>query len=314
MTPKRNALPWLIMLALGAFLAALPFLTARDDILNLGYLILLNICLGQSWNILAGFTGQTSLGHVAFFGIGVLVTRALWLVVGWPIVPALFAGGVAAAAFAMLIGVPTFRLRGAYFAIGTLAMSEALHAVVSQALPYIDSMPAEQIARYDLTGRYLLALGLAVIVMGTTAVLLRLPIGLGLMAVREDEDAARASGLNALRHKLFALGLSALFAGWTGGLFAYHEVSFYPQAVFGANWTFEAVLITYVGGLGHLFGPVIGALFFVALRELVASAFARLSLVIFGLLFIIVVLVFPGGLVQVWERLPRSLTRRPAKP
>jgi branched-chain amino acid transport system permease protein len=186
-------------------LAALPWLAPREDILNLGFLVLLNICLGQSWNILAGFTGQTSLGHAAFFGIGALVARALWVMAGLPIIIALFIGGIAAAAFAMLIGVPTFRLRGAYFAIGTLALGEMLHAVVSQALPYIDSLPAEQISQYSLTSRYFFALVLAAIVMGVTALLLRLPIGLGLQAVREDEDAARANGLNPLQHKLFAL-------------------------------------------------------------------------------------------------------------
>ena len=307
MTQKRITLLLLIVVVLGV-LVALPLFIAREDILNLAFLILLNICLGQSWNILAGFTGQTSLGHAAFIGIGALVARALWVMGGVPVLLALFIGGVAAAAFAMLIGVPTFRLRGAYFAIGTLALGEMLHAVVSQALPYIDSMPAEHIATYSLTTRYYVALGLAAIVMGATALLLRMPIGLGLQAVREDEDAARANGVNPLRHKLFALGLSALFAGWTGGLFAFHQVSYYPQAVFGANWTFEAVLIAYVGGLGTLAGPVIGALFFVALREVLASAFAQLSLVIFGILFIIVVLLFPGGLVQVWERL-RGLRR-----
>ena len=293
-----------------ALAAMLPVLTRRDDVLNLGFLILLSICLGQSWNILAGFTGQTSLGHAAFFGIGALVTRALWVMGGLPIAPAMFIGGAAAAAFAMLIGVPTFRLRGAYFAIGTLALGEMMHAVVGQALPYIDSMPAETIAQYDLSARYFAALILVVVVMGITALLLRLPVGLGLQAVREDEDAARANGVNPLAHKLFALGLSALFAGWTGGLYAYHEVSYYPQAVFGVNWTFETVLITYVGGLGSFFGPVIGALFFVALREVLASAFASLNLVIFGTLFIVVVLIFPGGLIQFLDKL-RGRSRQP---
>jgi branched-chain amino acid transport system permease protein len=292
--------------AVVALAALLPLLTQRSDVVNLGFLVLLSISLGQSWNILAGYTGQTSLGHAAFFGIGALVTRALWLTGGgMPIVIAMLIGGLASAAFAMLIGAPTFRLRGAYFAIGTLALGETLHAVVAQALPYIDTMPAEQIARYDLSLRYYLAFALVLVIMGATALLLKLPISLGMMAVREDEDAARANGVNPLMHKLFALALSALFAGWTGGLFAYHQVSYYPQAVFGVNWTFEALLITYVGGLGTLLGPVIGAVFFVALRELLAGAFAALNLIVFGLLFIVVVLIFPGGLVEIWAKLRR---------
>jgi branched-chain amino acid transport system permease protein len=304
MTQRRIVTPLLIVILAVVFLV-LPYLTKREDILNLGFLVLLNICLGQSWNILAGLTGQSSLGHAAFFGIGALATRWFWASGGVPIPLALLLGAVASAAFAMIIGVPTFRLRGAYFAIGTLALGEMMHAVVSQVFPYIDSMPAEQIAQYSLTTRYYFALACVVIMIGTTALLMRLPIGLGLQAVREDEDAARANGLNPLPHKLFALALSSLFAGLTGGLFAYHQVSYYPQAVFGANWTFEATLIAYVGGFGTLFGPVIGSLFFVALRELLASAFAQLSLVIFGVLFIVVVLVFPGGLIELGSRIRR---------
>jgi branched-chain amino acid transport system permease protein len=300
---KRNV----IMLALGllAVLAiGLPWLTQRQDWLNLGFLICLNICLGQSWNILGGFTGQHSLGHAAFFGIGALITRTAWIA-GIPIIVALLLGGVAATLCAMVIGVPTFRLRGAYFSIGTLAMSEVIHTVVSLALPLITTLSIEQIASYNLSSRYYMALGLTVIVVGSTWLILRMPVSLGMLAVREDQEAARASGVNPLKHKLLALAISTFFAGMTGGLFAYHQVSYYPQAAFSPSWTFDAMLISFVGGVGTIAGPVIGALFFVALRELLSITFVSLNLIVFGTLFITVVLVFPGGLIEIWHKLRR---------
>lgn len=290
--------------------AAIPLYTDQQNILNLGYLVLLNICLSQAWNILAGFAGQTSLGHAAFFGIGALVARYIWLQWSMPIVLAMVAGGVAAMLFAMVIGVPTFRLRGAYFAIGTLALGQMLFAYVAQALPFIDTMPGARIGQYNLANRYYLAFGLVLLIMASTFWLLRQPISLGLLAIREDEEAARATGVNPLRHKLFALAISALFTGMAGSLFAYHQISYYPEATFGIHWTFDAVIITFIGGLGSWIGPVIGSLFFVALREWLAATFASLNLIIFGVLFIVVVLVFPGGLVEIGHRLQRLTTRR----
>ena len=145
--------------------ALVPVLTDKQDTLNLLFLICLYITLGQSWNILAGFAGQISLGHAAFFGIGALVTRTLWLD-GMFFPLAFLLGGLAAVAFAMLIGVPTFRLRGAYFAIGTLGIAEVLRITVSQNMPLISTMATAEIAHYDLRLRYYAALGLALATIG----------------------------------------------------------------------------------------------------------------------------------------------------
>src|SRR5262249_26307460 len=118
--------------------ALVPPLTGRADILNLLFLILLYVTLGQSWNVLGGFTGQVNLGHAAFFGIGVMVARQLWLVAHWPYPLAFVSGGLAATVFALIVGVPTFRLRGAYFSIGTLGLAEALRIAVSNVFPNIN--------------------------------------------------------------------------------------------------------------------------------------------------------------------------------
>ncbi len=289
--------------------AAVPQFSQRPDILNLLFLIMLYVTLGQSWNILAGFAGQINLGHAAFFGMGALATRTGWEA-GLPFWVAFAAGGIVAALFALVIGVPTFRLRGAYFAIGTLGLAEALRITVGNVLPLITTLKVEHIASYDLSLRYELALGLAVATTLTAWLLLRSRVSLGILAVREDEDAARAAGVNPLLHKLLALLLSSGFAGLAGATFAYHQVSYYPSAPFGASWTFDALLITFIGGLGTVAGPVIGAVFYGVVREVLATTLVQVHQIIFGVLFILVVLALPGGLVDIWHRLRRLARRR----
>ncbi len=286
-------------------LAAVPLLTERQDILNLLFLVFLSICLGQSWNMLGGFAGQVNLGHAAFFGIGSLVARNLWATQGYPFTVALAAGGLAAVLFAMVIGVPTFRLRGVYFAIGTLGVGEVLRLTTANALPLVSALPTELVATYNLASRYYLALALAIACTFTAYVLLHSRLGLGILAVREDEEAAQATGVDALRHKLAALALSAFFAGLAGATFAYYHVSYYPELAFSPHWTFDAVLITFIGGLGTVIGPIIGAVFYVLVREQLAVTLVNVHQVIFGILFIVVVLTLPGGLVDLASRFRR---------
>ncbi len=130
----------------------------KDNTWNLFFLMALGVAMGQSWNILGGFAGQTSLGHAAFFGIGALIARVLWFQ-GVPFVLAFLVAGMAAVTFAMIIGAPTFRLRGAYFAIGTLAVAEVLRITISQNQPYISTMSGKMIASYNLPLRYWVTLG-----------------------------------------------------------------------------------------------------------------------------------------------------------
>lgn len=304
---------WLWLLLLGGGLLLLPQLTVRTDILNLLFLVFLFSALASSWNILSGYAGLISLGHAAFFGLGALTTRLLWLTANQPLSLSLLAGGVVAVAFALLIGVPALRLKGIYFSIGTLAMAEILRLTVSNRLPVVSALPAQHLAGYDLAPRYYLALGLMVLTVGAGYILGRSRVGLGMMAVREDEAAAASVGVNAFRHKLLALTLSAFFAGLAGSTFAYYHVSYYNALPFSPTWTFDALLITFVGGIGTLIGPIVGAVFFVLLRDVLAKTWVNIHLILFGSLFILVVLLLPGGLVEAWERIvavtPKILAR-----
>jgi branched-chain amino acid transport system permease protein len=299
--------------ALAAAVAALPALTTRSDLLNLGVQVFLAIVLAQSWNLLGGYAGQINLGHAAFFGLGALVTRSLW-VGGAPLVPGLIGGAVVALLFGLLVGIPAFRLRGAYFAIGTLGLAEILRITVGNLLPQISTIPAAELASYSILPRYYLTLGLAMLSIAIVGLLIPTRAGLGIRAVREDEAAAEATGVGALRHKLLALALSTMLAGLAGGAFAYYHVSYYPQHTFSPAWTFDAVLMSYIGGVGTVRGPVLGALFYVVLREWLAEKLVEFHLIIFGVLFMLVVLFLPGGLVEAWSRL-RDLVNRsgPAK-
>jgi branched-chain amino acid transport system permease protein len=310
---RRSRTLVVVMLALVLVtLALLPAATARADVLNLGFLIFLNVALAQSWNALGGMAGQINLGHAAFFGLGASVMRWLWIAGVHPYL-GLAAGGAVALLFGLLIGVPAFRLRGAYFAIGTLALAEILRLTTGNVFAEVSTLPAPIIAGYRLAHRYYLALALAVATMGILWWMSRSRFGLGLRGLRDDEDAAEASGVNTLSHKLAALAISTALAGLAGAVFAFYHVSYYPQMPFSPAWTFDALLITFIGGVGTLWGPVVGAVFYVLVKDFLARSLVEIHLLIFGALFVAVVMLWPGGLVEAagWMRRVRAPGQRP---
>jgi branched-chain amino acid transport system permease protein len=301
-----------IILLVGLFvvvvlMALLPFVIKKDSTINLLILVLLYIALASSWNILGGFSGQTNLGQAAFFGIGSLTTRLLW-VKGIPFLPSFLAGGLVAVALALLIGIPAFRLKGVYFAIGTLALAQILAITVGNILPDMSYNPA--ISNYQLAPRYYLFLGLTIFIIGAAAVLVKSKWGLGMMAVREGEDAAESLGIHALKHKLIALSISAFLTGLVGAAFAYYHVSYYLNMPFGPEWTFDPMMMAYIGGTGTIVGPVIGAIFYVGLKQLLLLNVGGYHLIIFGILFVLIVLFLPGGLVDAWKKIQKLLIRR----
>lgn len=310
-TTAKKAISIALIIAGVVALASVPTVTESDSTINLLILIFLHTMLASSWNILGGYTGQVNLGHAAFFGLGTLLTRLLYTH-GFPLFPSLLAGGVLAVVFAMVIGIPAFRLRlrGDYFAIGTLALAQILYVTVGNVLPKISSLPTEYIATYQLAPRYYVALALALFTIGVACLVVNSRIGLGMMAVREGEDAAESLGVNALKHKLFALGVSAFLGGLAGGAFAYYHVSYYYNFPFTPPWSLDPVTMAFVGGVGTIIGPIVGAVFFVVLREYLVLNVGEYHLLVFGVLFILVVLFLPEGLVGAWERVRQMHTRR----
>ncbi len=299
-----------IILLVLVILPSLPFGT--DDNLTLLISVFMIAALASSWNIVAGFAGQINLGHAAFFGLGSLVMRQLWLS-DFPFILSFAAAGLVAAGAALLIGVPALRLKGIYFSIGTLALAQALGITIATVLPRVSRLPGPALRSYELAPRYYLMLAVLVSIVAMAYWLRRSKIGFGMMAAREDEAAARSIGINVLQHRLIAFVLSAMFAGFVGAAFAFFHPSYYPSYPFGPEWTFDALLVAFVGGIGSLSGPLVGAAFFVLIRNVLAKNLVQIHLVIFGVIFIIVVLALPGGIVEISTLTSRWWARRTRK-
>ena len=305
-------------LKLGLWLAVLvaavvlPSITDDNRTMTIAIQTFILAALASSWNILGGYGGLISLGHAAFFGVGALITRELWLG-GQPVAVALIIAALATAAVAAVVGVPMLRFRGVYFSIGTLALGVAVALTIGNVRPGITSLPVEQLRSYAFTGPYFLALVVLVIVVIVSIWLKHAKLGLGMMTVRDDEEAAGATGVNVLAYKMSAFALSAGLASLAGSAFAVFSVSYYPQFPFSVVWTFEAILVVFIGGIGTVAGPLIGALFFVAGRDTLASNFEEIQVILFGVLFIVVVLVLPGGIVEGGQRIFKRVFRRGAR-
>lgn len=297
----RRLRNWLIPSGIVLALLVLPLLFDNDKTLTIAILTFIVAALASSWNIVGGFAGQISLGHAAFFGIGSLVTRQLWLQ-GLPLLFSCLVGGLAATLAAIIVGFPALRLRGIYFAIGTLALAEAVRLTVGNVLPGVSALPAALLREYSLVSRYYLSFAVLLLTLLVTLSLTRSKLGLGMMSVREDEDAARAIGVDIFRYKMAAFIISAGLAGLVGGSFAYFHVSYYPSLAFSPEWTFDALIVTFVGGVGTAVGPLLGAIFFVLVRDILAVNLAGIHLLIFGGLFALAVLFLPGGMMEAWDR------------
>ena len=295
------AINWKKLLIIGLIVAvfiAIPLvMKLRTNIMNLMITLFIYITLSQSWNIIGGYTGQINLGLAAFFGCGVLITHFLWES-GMPIYFAVVGGGLSAVILAGIIGLPTLRLRGVYFAIGTFALAQVCRTVVGNTFARMVQMPASYIASYSIVPRYYLALIVAIIAIAVVYFLTNSKLGLAMMAIRDDEVAAQVSGVNIFKYKVLALLISAFLAGLAGGVYAFFRLSFmYITAVFSHTWTFEPIMSVIIGGSGTLIGPILGSIFLVVLSEIFALKLGEAHLIIFGILFILVVLYSPHGLV-----------------
>jgi len=282
--------------------ALLPAVIRSEYLLNLLLMFFLYVIVAQSWNLLGGFTGQVSLGHSAFFGTGALITRLLWTA-GVPIVPALIAGSLSSVVLALLVGVPCLRMRSAYFPIGTLALAMIAQITVANLFPLPGSLSSGYLTGYSMLSRYYLALVVAVLTVAVVYWIVRSRTGLALVGIRDDEAAAEAMGVRTFKHKVFALMVSSLLVGLGGGIFAYHQVSYYYYAPFELSWSFLPTLTTFIGGLGTITGPILGAACFLGLSELFAISLGEVHLVVFAATFILVVLFVPGGLMSISARI-----------
>jgi len=286
-------------------LALVPLVITKAYILNLIILISLYTVLSHSWNILGGLTGQISLGHSTFFGIGALVFRYLW-VMGAPSYLALCGGSISSLLLASAIGFPAFKLKGHYFAIGTLALSMIAIITVQNLFPGVSFSPPQYLSKYSLVPIYYMAVTVSIIAIGLVYALTRSKLGLAFVSIREDEDAAEAIGINTFKYKVISMSLSTLIAGLGGGLFSFYVASYYYYVPFELGWSFDPVLIAFIGGPGTVIGPLIGSVCFVLLKELFAINLGQMNVLIFGIVFILTILFLPEGLIGLMKRLQKA--------
>jgi branched-chain amino acid transport system permease protein len=305
-----------------AVLAAVPLLTASNVVLNFLVVALLIALVGQGWNVLGGYGGQYSFGHAAFFGTGAYVTAILQMRYGVNAWVSFVLGIAGGALMGAAIGALTFRsgLKGSYFALVTLAFAEVLRILASVApitgagvgiLITLDLRPQA----FQFQSRapfYWIILALVAASLVIVRVMEQSRFGAWLVAVRENEDAAKAVGVDTVRTKIAAMAISAAITAAGGSFYAQYFLFIDSGIAYGSWISIEALLAPIVGGIGTVFGPLLGALVVKTLGELtklVTGDAPGLDLVIYGVVLVLIVALAPHGIAGLLADLRMHLAR-----
>jgi branched-chain amino acid transport system permease protein len=300
--------------AAAAFAAAVAVLAALPAVLdlspyshNLVTLAFLMVSGALAWNWMGGFVGQVSFGHAAMFGVGGFVAARLIELAPGAAPLAWLAGGAAAGIFA-LGAHPTLRLRGPYFSIATIGLGEATRLVFTYWEDFTGgssglSLPIDPGLKHRL---YWWGLGLMALVAAASLLIRRSTLGLQLLAIKADVDAAADVGVSATFYQDLVFCLSGAVVGVTGGLWASYFSFIEPNDMFGFDRSIGFVLMSVIGGVGTALGPVLGAVVFVLLRQFLLASYPQLYLGLYGLLLILIILFEPLGLTGLLARLVRA--------
>ena len=313
MKTMRSPVVVAAVFALGLALLA-PLLVKDVSHLNLLILVLMAAQLGAAWNLLGGYAGQVSLGHAAFYGIGAYTSTLLLLRFGVNPWLGMLAGGLVAALLSVAFGWSCFRLKGHYFAMATIAVAEIVQIVftnwdygggaVGLTLPMAHDGWGWMVFA-DKLPYYWLALALLVLTLAATAWIERSPIGYYLRAIKDEPDAARSIGIRIARYKQIALSLSAFFTALGGSLYAQKELYIDPGSVFSTALSIKMALVSILGGIGTLFGPVLGSVVLTTVEELTRTGFGGsgrgTDTIIYAALIIAISVFYPSGLIGWWR-------------
>ena len=314
---------YLLLAAVFVILMLLP-LFLDNYALGIFIMIFYWAYVGQSWNILTGYTGHISLGHALYIGIGAYATTYLAQTFGLTPWIGMFLGGFIAVAVALFLGFLGFRfgLRGVYFVIMTIAFAEITRLVVShiEALGsftgiFLDFNPS--FYNFQFRGNvpyYYIALGFMLASLAAVRLIEVSKVGRFIVAIREDEEAAQALGVNTFKYNMIAIAISAFMTSLAGAFYANYIFYLHPNSLFGMSLSIELILRPIVGGLGTLFGPVIGSVILTPLSEISRAYFAKgglegLHLILYGVLTILVVLFMPKGIIVYVRRLLRPILK-----
>jgi branched-chain amino acid transport system permease protein len=291
-----------------------PLVFSSPFMVNFGVLALFYAFIGQSWNIAGGFAGQLSFGHVAFFGVGAYASTIVQMRFGFNPWMGLPVSALAGAAAGWLIAVLSFRagLKGSYFALITLAFAEVFR-IISNSVEITGGglgmlIPMKQTAaNFQFGDRrvfYFIILALTVISVALALWLKASRFGARLAAIRENEDSARALGIDTFAEKTKIMMISGAIAGTGGCFFAQYFLYIDPSIAFGVDKSVEMLLVSMIGGAGTVYGPLIGAVLLAAVSEVTRAWFTiqGLSLVLYGALLVVIIAYLPNGLIDLFER------------
>jgi len=303
------------LIAITIALALFPIVGAPRSWLLYVFLFSIYLAMANMWNLLAGYSGLTSLCQPAFLGLaGYTLAISTWVGIPWSI--GLIAGAIVAGLFALVISIPVFRLSGIYFAIGTLVVPEALRIIFYLWKPVGGEMDGggagymiKGIADVSMAQIYWFALIVGIGSIFLMRFILRSNLGLGLAAIRDNERAAASCGVNVFRLKLYTFIISALITGLAGAIFYLYQGYIEPSATFNVTWTITLLLAAVIGGTRTEEGPIFGTVVVVVLYFLLAK-YAGYSFLIQGAILVGIMLLSPQGIVGVLRRSRayRSLT------
>ena len=292
----------LALAAIGvAALATVPW-WGSAVLIQFGINALILATLAQSWNIIGGYTGYPSFGNSVFYGLGGYGTAIAMVQFHLPFAAGLALGAMLAVLFAFLLGLPVLRLRGHYFAIATLGLAEVMAAIVSNleiagrnvglVLPLLkgDALFFE------------LSLGLLALTTLVVAWISRSRFGFGLVAIRENEEAAAVMGINTTLYKVLAFALCSVFTALAGGIHTYWITYLDPDSAFDISLNVKMIIMAVFGGAGTVFGPVLGAFLLSAISEVLASRITSMASLFFGLVIVAAIVFMPRGFADLIRR------------
>ncbi|MBN1454207.1 MAG: branched-chain amino acid ABC transporter permease [Anaerolineales bacterium] len=294
LTSKNFLMPGIILLVGLIILVALPYFTPIYTAILLST-IFMYVVLTTSWAMFSGPTGQISLATAAFFGVGIYIAATLGTIM--PLLVVVLIGGLASAALALFVGGLTLRLKGVYFAIFTFGLLELIKNLLLWFEVKYTGTRGRFVVVVDYDTVYFIMLAILVLTLLTAYLIRHSKYGLALQGIGEQEEAAEHIGINVTRVKVSIFAISAFFIGATGAIMATRWTYVDPYIAFNMNFSFTPVLMAIFGGVGQLFGPVLGAIIFAYLEEILITQFPYYYMLVFGIILLVSVLYLPNGLV-----------------
>ena len=300
-------LPLLLLITL----AVLPAAGLSANLMRLLFITAVWTIASLGWNLLGGLAGQVSFGFAVFYGLGAY-TAALMINAGRSPYFAFLGSAAVAVLASFLIGLPTFRLRGPYFAIATIGVGEATRVIMNN-LDFSGGASGYRIIEHGTfhpVAHYYTALGAAALAVVVSSIVAGSKFGLALRAIKQDQDAAAAVGVNPYLCKLWIHAIAAALTGIAGGIYARYAAFIFPGGVFAFQTSISILLMPVIGGIGTVWGAVLGGVIFGIVEEELVVNFPNIHLLLYGSLLILIILFEPDGLVGLLRRLARRFRRR----